>query len=295
MVRAAEVIVEATEFYRRLDQLVPGQTTTGHPEPPATDVYCERLSMAALAEVHKYSTDRRVYEFLEFDAFSTIDETRAYLEKLLGRMGDSPVGRSAMYWVLRRRSDHQLVGMVNLGSLDYERQSAEWGYGVDPELWGLGYVLQLQEMLKHYAFVILGLNRLHGRTMSANERTISSVLAAGMKHEGTLRQYYRKAGVYHDAWLYGMLRADYLESKQQVGGRRGVVGIDEVRNIVAAALADDSVTVDSGMHDLFSWDSLTHMSIMVAVSQQTGVSLSPADMTRGTSVKAIAALLAERS
>ncbi len=281
------------EFFRRLDERVPGGGATDPASPG--ELYCERLAMTSLDELHRYSTDGRLYEFFEFSRFVDLQQTRAYVEKLQDRIGDGVDGRTAMYWVVRRKADGFLVGTMNLIFLDYARQSVEWGYGVDPELWGHGYVLEIQEMLKIYVFEVLELNRLQGMTMVENERTIASVLAAGMKHEGTLRQYYRKAGVYHDAWLYGMLRADYLESKQQVGGRRGVVGIDEVRNIVAAALADDSVTVDSGMHDLFSWDSLTHMSIMVAVSQQTGVSLSPADMTRGTSVKAIAALLAERS
>ncbi len=289
-------MLEGEELYRRFDEIVPGEPEPDGRLPRAEiDIYFERLSMAGLEEMHAYSTDVRLYEYFEFAPFENIERTRAYIEKLRERMGVPAGGRKAMYWFVRRKADRRMIGTACLVELNYNRQSADWGYAVDPAFWGHGYILQIQAVLQHYAFEVLNLNRLSGVTMVENQRTIASVLAAGMRHEGTAREYYRKDGVYHDAWLYGMLRADYLASKQEAGGRRGVVGVEEVRKIVAAALADDSVTVDSGMHDLFSWDSLTHMSIMVAVSQQTGVSLSSADMTRGTSVRAIAALLAERS
>ena len=200
-----------------------------------------------------------------------------------------------MYWFVRRKSDKRMVGTAVLVELNHDRQSADWGYGVDPELWGQGYILQIQAMLLHYVFEVLCLNRLGGVTMLDNQRTISSVLAAGMRHEGTIRQYYCKDGAYRDAWLYGMLREDYLQEKQAQQLQGATIGVEEVRQIVAAALDDPSVTADSGMHDLLTWDSLSHMSIMVAVSTRTGITLAPADMARATSVKAIAKLLAERS
>lgn len=288
-------MLDRTEFYRRLDRLVPGETAPdGGRLEFDTELYCERLTMGALEELHRYSTDERFYEFFEFSRFVTIEQTRAYVEKLQTRMGSEADGRTAMYWVVRRKADQFLIGTMNLIFLDYQRQSVEWGYGVDPELWGQGYVLQIQELLKHFVFEVLRLNRIQGMTISTNERTISSVLAAGMKHEGTLRQFYRKAGVFHDAWMYGMLRADYVDAQRRVASPKAVFGIADVIDMVGSVLTDETITENSGMHDVLTWDSLTHMSIMVAVSQRTGVSLSPSDMVRATSVKSIVALLVER-
>ena len=39
--------------------------------------------------------------------------------------------------------------MINL---NYSRKSLEWGYGIDPKLWGKGYILMIQECLKKYVF-----------------------------------------------------------------------------------------------------------------------------------------------
>ena len=85
--------------------------------------------------------------------------------------------------------------MVNI---NYNRKSTEWGYAVDPDLWGNGYVLKIQEDLKTYVFETLGLNRIYGITMINNKRTIESVLAAGAKHEGIIRDYYCKNNIFID-------------------------------------------------------------------------------------------------
>ena len=203
-------MIDEKEFYRRFDQIVPGTMCSKHDALISqSEIYFERLSMAGLEEMHRYSLDERLYEFFEFDPFDKIEKTKAYINKLLQRMSGDVRGRSAMYWFVRRKSDGYLVGTACLVGLNYSRKSIEWGYGIDPELWGSGLILKIQEYLKLYVFETLELNRLHGVTMVENHRTISSALAAGMIHEGILRQYYCKNGVYFDAWQYAMLRKDY--------------------------------------------------------------------------------------
>ena len=74
--------------------------------------------------------------------------------------------RVTTYWFVRRKSDDRLIGSAGLIDLNFSRQSIEWGYGIDPDLWGQGYILKIQEALKDYVFNILELNRIHGVTMS---------------------------------------------------------------------------------------------------------------------------------
>lgn len=285
-------MIDEAEFYRRFDQVVPGALVPGIAHGPVeTELYFERLSMSGLEEMHRYSVDKRLYEFFEFDPFETIDATRAYIDKLQKRMAADVLKRSAMYWFVRRKQDNYLVGTASLVSLHYDRKSIEWGYGVDPALWGSGYVLQIQEMLKHYVFEVLQLNRLHGITMVTNDRTIASILAAGMKHEGTLRDYYCKKGVFVDGWQYGMVSRDYFFLRDSHPAVKTKHSIEEVVAVVSSVLSEAEITAESDMHNVSSWDSLNHMSIMVAVADKMGVSLSPLDISRATSVKAIAELV----
>jgi RimJ/RimL family protein N-acetyltransferase len=285
-------MIEKKEFYRRFDQIMPGAVhSENSPHLSELDIYFERLSMAGLEEMHRYSSDERLYEFFEFDTFDTVEKTKTYIEKLLQRMSGDIHNRNAMYWFVRRRIDGYLVGTACLVELSYARKSIEWGYGVDPELWGGGFILQIQECLKHYVFNTLELNRLHGTTMVENDRTVSSLLAAGMRHEGTLRDFYCKNGVHHDAWQYGMLKRDYFDTPRKNSFIERRFSIEDVIKVVSSVLTEETVTFDTSMSNSLSWDSFSHMSIMIAISEKMGISLSPAEVTLATSIKAIASLI----
>ena len=290
------VSIDKKEFYKRFEVIIPGEAVPGTSlKKVETDIYFEHFSMAGLEEMHKYSVDERLYEFFEFKPFTSIEETKAYLEKLMGRMSGSVEVRTTMYWFVRRKTDGQLIGTAGLVGLNYGRRSVEWGYGVDPELWGNGYILQIQEILKQYAFEVLELNRLDGVTMIHNERTISSLLAAGMKHEGTLRDFYCKDGVFYDGWKYAMLRKDYLEETNQFSVDGSVYTQNDVINIISSVLDEEEITEDSTMFNTASWDSLNHMSIMVALFEKTKISFSPIQISNATSVTSITQLLNSKS
>jgi [ribosomal protein S5]-alanine N-acetyltransferase len=248
------------------------------------DVYFKHLSMDGLEEMHQYSIDERLYEFFEFDAFKEIDDTKAYIEKLLQRMSQQSDEKKAMYWFVYRKSDNRLVGSAALVNLNYNRQSIEWGYGIDPELWGNGYVLQIQEILKYFVFEVLELNRLGGITMAANERTIQSVLAANLKHEGILRDFYCKNGTYYDGWQYGMVAKDYYEKNSSSSASSD---INKIINVISSVLIAEEITAESGMENTSSWDSLNHMEIIIALKEKLSIEFKPGEIYLATSVKKI--------
>ena len=284
------------DFITRFTNVCPGSAVLGIDYSSINfDIYFEPLSMAGLEEMHRYSKDVRLYEFFEFDPFDTIEKTRTYIEKLEQRMTVDPLDQTAMYWYIRRKHDGYLIGTAGLTSLSYDRQSIEWGYGVDPELWGQGYILQIEEILKQFVFEILDLNRLHGTTMITNQRTIASLLSSGMKHEGTLRQFYCKNGVFVDGWHYSMLREEYFSTKISRAYTSTKYTVHDVISIISSVLTEEEITHETTMCTAQSWDSLNHLSIMIAVAEKTGISLSPSEMMRSNSVKTLAAVLAERN
>lgn len=289
-------MIDEDEFYRRLDEVVPGDSSAVHGNALIeNDLYFERLSKSGLEEMHRYSTNEKLYEFFEFAPFKNIDQTKEYLEKLLQRMSADNLKRTGMYWFVRRRSDGYLIGTAALVDLNYGRKSIQWGYGVDPDLWGKGYILQIQECLKHYVFEVLQLNRLHSITMVENIRTISSVLSAGVQHEGTLRDFYCKNGVFHDGWQYGILRKDYLALTRGHSETVPQHNIKNVIEVISSVLSEETIDEDSSMLNTSNWDSLSHMTIMVALKKQLQLELSASQIAHARSVKAIVALMDNRS
>ena len=251
-------------FNELLETTLPGFSIEGNEiSNISKDIYFEKLATTGLEEMHRYSTDPRLYEYLEFNPFTSIDETKTYLEKLLNRM-TSREEKSAMYWFVRRKSDNYLIGTAGVVNINFFRKSAEWGYGIDPELWGNGYILQIQEALKYYVFEILKLNRLEGITMINNERTIQTVLAAGMQNEGILQEYYCKNGEFIDGWKYALLRKDYILDYDNINNQNKV-SLLEIVTLVQGVLIDDNIDEMSNIENTNSWDSLSHMQIMIEI------------------------------
>ena len=289
-------MLEEKEFFRRFEEMVPGSLPPeGSSKVIETEIYFERLSMAGLEEMHRYSKNPRLYEFMEYEPFDTIEKTKAYIEKLEQRMEGSGSLKTSNYWFVRRKADNYLVGTAALVSLSYARQSIEWGYGIDPELWGHGYIMQIEETLKQYVFEVLQLNRLHGMTMITNERTIQSLLATGMKNEGIPRQIYCKDGVFIDGWMYSLLRGEYFDSLKEITHSATKHTVDDVIEVVASVLTGDDIDQYSHINNSSGWDSLSHMEIMVAISEKLGVTLSPGEIMRATSVKAITSIITNSS
>ena len=273
-----------TEFYQRFSTVIPGESNlTG-----SFDISFTPLSMDGAEEMHRYSIKECFYEHLEIPPFKDFSETIQYIEKLLKRMEGDENSQDSIYWFVRRKSDNYLIGTACLVSLDYGRQSVEWGYGVDPEFWGHGYILQMQEILKDFVFSTLKLNRLHGITMVSNLPTIESVKAAGFLHEGTAKDFYCKNGKFIDGWRYAMSKSLF---NQLQSANFSSVEINNPENIIFDILKslfpEDDITLNSTMKDTVGWDSLGHMRVIMSLREKFGFSLTPAEIAKVNSVKSI--------
>jgi ribosomal-protein-alanine N-acetyltransferase len=303
-------MLDLSELSRRFTTVIPGNNSSNHNNSTLhSDLYFEPLSLKGLPEMHRYSQRPEFYEFLEYEPFYDLSQTEAYIKKLEARMAGNNEDRTANYWFIRRKSDSYLVGSAALVDLSYSRRSIVWGYGVDPDLWGSGYILQIQEILINYVFQILQLNRLSGITMINNLRTIASVQSAGMKYEGTIREFYYKNEQFIDGWQYSMLKSEYfhlldknrnieIESESKViekDNLRKVITPMEIIEVISSILTEEEITVDSGMENVMSWDSLNHMHIVIALHEKKGLKLEPFEIARATSVKAITSLLEQKT
>jgi RimJ/RimL family protein N-acetyltransferase/acyl carrier protein len=257
-------------------------------------IYFTPISLGSLEEMHNYSIKDQFYEYFEFAPFKDIEETQNYVEKLFDRMKGDEDSRVSTYWFVRRKSDDMLIGTAGLIDLNFGRQSIEWGYGVDPDLWGQGYILKIQEALKDYVFNVLELNRIHGVTMSTNLRTIESIKVAGMTHEGIAKEHYCKDGKFIDGWRYGMTRSMY--EIQQSSAHKAASGSDRISSIVrlvASVFPEEEITEESSMFDTDSWDSLGHMQVIIALKEEMNIKLSPSEIAEATSIELIVSIIDE--
>ena len=285
--------MDEDNFYNALEKVIPGSSQDNQ------DLFFERISKKHLEGMHLYSTDERMYEYLEFDAFQKVNQTLAYIKKLENRIGSKVFGRTAIYWAVIRRSDKRVIGTMGLSNINFSRQNAEWGFGVDPKLKNSGYIFQMLEILKSYVFETLKLHRIFSTTMYNNLPTIAVLEGAGLTLEGRLRDYYQKSGAYIDAVIYSMLKAEYyllketpIESKNTEKPNEDIV--NKVTQIVGDILNSDGVNHNSSMSNEPKWDSLNHVTIMVAVSKFYHINISPLDIGESISVKSIISLVKKK-
>jgi len=160
-----------------------------------------------LLDMHEYSRLDEFYEYLEFDAFQSLEETRAYLNSLIDR-SISGVGQ---YWFIYLPQEDAVVGTIGLHSLDTNRLSSEVGYGLSPHYQGRGIFSKALKLVVNYGFLDLGLTRIVARTDVNNSGSIKGLVRNGFTQEGVMRKYYRyiKEQRYSDCVLLSKLSSDH--------------------------------------------------------------------------------------
>ena len=110
-----------TKFHNLFTKNLPSAIATNLGDKDQYDVYFEEFSLLALEEMHNYSTNQRLYDYFEYNAFSSIEETQSYMEKLIDRMSGDKDTRVTTYWLIRRKSDKHLIGTAGLIDFNFIR------------------------------------------------------------------------------------------------------------------------------------------------------------------------------
>ena len=285
-------ILPKTEFYNILDEIVPGGSIeVAKNEASKRKIYLERISMDGLEEMYEYSKNPSMYKYLELTKPpKSIGDIKKYLNNLLDQVGKEKMDRNRMMWFIKRIEDSKIIGTTSLLNIQYNSQRTEWGIGLGPAYWGKGFSFETFRLLKIYIFEVLHLNRIEGQTRIDNEAVISLLITMGAVKEGIARQFYRNAhGHYYDCWVYSLLakdyfNLDYLEVKKFTD--KGI-SHEMIATIIADVLSVKKVNINDSIETLSSWDSLSHISIILEIEKKTGVKFSQKDIAGATSVKEI--------
>lgn len=107
------------------------------------------------------------------------------------------------------RVDGTLIGGVMFVEFNTAFGVCEIGCWSEPAGEGHGHIGAAVRELLHYAFEVRGLHRAEWRCRSDNERSIALALRVGMTFEGTLREAWPVAGVFHDKNVYSILDREF--------------------------------------------------------------------------------------
>ena len=165
-----------------------------------------KVSMNGLNDMHEYSINPDFYQYLEYEPFKTIDDSRQYLEKLI----EMSKTQNDHFWFIRLKNENKIVGTFGVRNINQRRQTAEIGYGVSPLYWNQGIFRETLETVMDYLFNKLNFFRISAITRFDNLPSIKTLTNLGFIKEGVFRKYYLSYDNHrYDAILFSILKDDF--------------------------------------------------------------------------------------
>lgn len=101
------------------------------------------------------------------------------------------------------------VGAITL-RLNAEHRHAEIGYWIGVPYWGRGFATEAAQRLLEFGFDELNLHRVHAHYLIRNEASGRVLTKLGMRHEGTIREYFLTRHGFEDVKILGITRNEFL-------------------------------------------------------------------------------------
>ena len=113
-------------------------------------------------------------------------------------------------FVICRKGDDQVVGLLGFTEIDRETKQAEFSKMIgEPSERGKGRARGATKALLNYGFDVLGLNRIYLHTLDGNLKNIRLNQSLGFQFEGLLQQAVRIDGKLRDVAVMALLKSQH--------------------------------------------------------------------------------------
>ena len=144
------------------------------------------MRMPVLADVdtifRKYAQDKEVTKFLIWRPHENINVTREFILRCIQCWENE----TAFPWVIVRKNDSELVGMIELR---IDKYAANLGYVIAREYWGNGYATEATKTVVEWAMLQESIYRIWATCDIENLASERVLEKAGMQREGILRRF----------------------------------------------------------------------------------------------------------
>lgn len=159
----------------------------------------EPLSESILDDFHSYLSDEDVSRYIGWPLTHTIDESKAYLDKLFD---DEKKGTHEYASMVL---DGKHIGTMMFFNFAKEAKNLEVGYVVSKDYWGHGYTTEAMELVMSYLKLSTDYHKVYARVVGGNSASSKVLEKVGFRLEGQLVDQYLVDQTYHDALYYGVI------------------------------------------------------------------------------------------
>ena len=154
------------------------------------------------ADILEYASDTATVEFLVWEGLDTIEAARdAVYNYYWSRPG---------IWAIELAESGKMIGCIDI-RLIQEHDKVQFGYVLNRNYWGKGYMTETLRAVMHLCFDKLEVNRFEAQHYAGNEGSGRVMEKCGMVREGCLMQGEKIKDVFRDVILYGITRKRYFE------------------------------------------------------------------------------------
>ena len=123
-----------------------------------------KITLGDAEAVFAYASDPEVSRYKLWDAHRSIEDSKAFLELVLGKYesGGEPD------WGIVYKGDHRFVGTCAILGISADHSRAELGYVIHREYWGRGHVPEAVRAIIRFGSERMGLNRIEARCIAEN-------------------------------------------------------------------------------------------------------------------------------
>lgn len=165
-----------------------------------------RMLPSDCADMFEYASQSLVTRYLTWNPHKSREHTLQYLEYVATRyrVGDF------FDWALVWRENQKMVGTCGFTRFDYNNNTAEIGYVLNPVYWGRGIATEAVREVLRFGFVELNLHRIEARYMKDNINSRRVMERCGLKYEGMLRSALYIRNSYQDVCICSILSDEFF-------------------------------------------------------------------------------------
>ena len=168
-----------------------------HEELDAKSICLRKFKKEDASDVFEYGSDEETLKYLVWDGVKSIDAAKAAII-------DYYWSKPGIY-AIELKENQKCIGCIDL-RLEPDHEKSGFGYVLNRQYWGKGYMTEALSAVLQLCFDKLGLNRVESTHYIGNEGSGKVMQKCGMEFEGVGRQEVKVKGVYHDVAHYGITK-----------------------------------------------------------------------------------------
>lgn len=167
---------------------------------PTKRLLLRKFTMEDIEDIYEYASDAQTVKYLTWEGMTSLDQARNIVNSFYSNDG--------VYAIEHKENGH-CIGAINIAVIP-EHEKGSFGYVLNRQYWGQGYMTEALSTILRFAFEQLDLNRVEATHYAGNEGSGKVMAKCGMTKEGFALQEVKVKGVIRDVIHYGITKEQWL-------------------------------------------------------------------------------------